>query len=737
MVGACNTVATHPGNADVLYAGFTNGGIWKTTNATNAAPTWTAQTDSLGSLSIGSIEFDPTDATSNTLLAGVGRTSSLSSIGGSHIGLLRTTNGGATWSIVGGATLTGKNISGVAARGATIVVSVTAADSFTYGNIGIFRSTDTGGSFTHISSGSPSTPTNGLYGGRAFDLAADPTNNAILYTVIRDAAANNGIYKSTDTGANWVRVSDAAVNAVLTDSSPSTSRVELAVGRGNNIFAVIVRSGRLSHVFRSGDGGGTWALMDLPGTTEGSNFYGIHVGGQGGTHLSVAADPSNPQVVYVGGDRQPAGDENVSPSFPNSLGASDYSGRLFRGNASLPAGSQWTALTHSGTASNSSPHADSRDMAFDANGRLIEGDDAGVYARTSPANATGNWFSLQGSLKSTEIHDIAYDGISNKIVVGTQDTGTAYQTSTSNWGTVSSGDGGDVAVDDVSLAGSNRSIRYTSYQNLGGLRRRTYNSSGVSVASAACTLTVLSGGPAISPQFYTPIEVNRVAPTRLLIAAGNGLYESLDQGATCTFLTAAASGAGDGLSGVGISYGGKSGATDNPDVIYAVDGTTVYVRTAPGTTFATTTVATGGNVLLDVVSKRDDYNTAYAVTSSQVFRTTNTGRIVHRYHRRPDRRGQHPVRRVHPDCQRWNHRRRNSDGRVCGESRGPHGVAASGHRHAHSGVCVRPPVRCGGRRARGRDPGPQRVEAGQRLEQCQRSGGHIQMGSLLSQIRQP
>ena len=359
------------------------------------------------------------------------------------------------------------------------------------------------------------------------------------------------------------------------------------------------------------------------GTTEGVNFYGIHVGAQGSIHLSIAADPSNAQVVYIGGDRQPAADELVLPAFPNSLGAVNYSGRLFRGNASLSPGSQWTALTHSGTASNSAPHADSRDMAFDASGRLIEADDAGVYARTSPANATGNWFALHGSLKATEIHDIAYDAISNKIVVGTQDTGTAFQQSSGTWGSVSTGDGGDVAVDDVSQAGSNMSVRYSSYQNLGALRRRTYNAAGGQLTDSACILTVLSGGPAIVPQFYTPIEVNKVAPTRLLIAASNGLYESLDQGATCTFLNAAW--AGDGLSGVGISYGGTTGGSDNADVIYVVDGDTVYVRTAPGNTFASTVAATGGKALLDVVSKRDDYNTAYAVTSSNVYRTVNTG----------------------------------------------------------------------------------------------------------------
>src|SRR5439155_5627805 len=103
-------------------------------------------------------------------------------------------------------------------------------------------------------------------------------------------------------------------------------------------------------------------------------------------------------IVYVGGDREPAANEgsNSPPSFPNSIGAMDFSGRLFRGDASIaPTGGfpspQWKELTHKGTKSNSAPHADSRKMVFDANGDILEGDDGGIYRRTSPRTTTGDW----------------------------------------------------------------------------------------------------------------------------------------------------------------------------------------------------------------------------------------------------------------------------------------------------------------------------------------------------------
>ncbi len=146
--GAIHAVIAHPTNPDILYAGSVNGGVWKTTNATSASPSWSTTTGTQSSNSIGALAFDTADATSQTVWAGNGRFSSYSRIGGSREGLLRTTNGGATWSrINGNGALGGKNISGIAANGSTIVVSVNIADATANANVGIFRSTDGGSSF--------------------------------------------------------------------------------------------------------------------------------------------------------------------------------------------------------------------------------------------------------------------------------------------------------------------------------------------------------------------------------------------------------------------------------------------------------------------------------------------------------------------------------------------------------------------------------------------------------------
>jgi hypothetical protein len=391
VAGAISRLAADPSNANILYAGTVNGGVWKTSNALAASPTWTPLTDNFPSLSIGALELDPTNSTH--LVAGLGRFSADAGYGGPRAGLLLSTDSGVDWTLTNGnGTLTGVNIVGAAIRGSTIVVAANYSDTIFLATVGIFRSTDGGAHFTQISVGNGSTT--GLPGGYAYDLAADPSNNAVLYTNIAFAdgvGGVSGIYKSTDTGATWTKVSDATVDATFLMNAEDN--VKIAVGSLNNVYVgvIIGGNGQEARIFRNGSGGsGAWTAMDLPGTNENGTFEGINPGGQGGTHFSLVADPANANLVYVGGDRQPASNGDTG-GFPNSIGATSFSGRLFRGDASHPSGSQWTPLTDNFTSSGTGPHADSRKLLFDHSGSLLESDDGGVYRPPAllPIAATG------------------------------------------------------------------------------------------------------------------------------------------------------------------------------------------------------------------------------------------------------------------------------------------------------------------------------------------------------------
>lgn len=623
IVGAIHTVLAHPTNPKILYIGAVNGGIWKTTSAQSNNPKWLPLTDALATSAIGAMAFDTTDATSNTIWAGVGKYSSFGRLGGNRVGLYKTTNGGSSWtSVTGGGVLLGKNISGVVAQGNTIVISVNEADVNSLANIGIWRSTNGGATFTQISNGTGAAT--GLPFGVTHDLVVDSTTPARLFTSVTFATlvgGTNGVYRSLDTGATWAKVSNAAMDAVLTNSASNT---EFAVGLNNNVYCGIVNPGRLAGLFRSGDGGTTWTAMDRPRT--GPNNVGIHPGAQGSIHMSILADRTNHNLVYLGGDRQPFTLEEglpFPPQFPNSIGANNFSGRLFRCDASLAPGSQCTPLTHIGTASNSSPHADSREMTFDANGNIVETDDGGVYRRTSPATAAGNWFSIVGDLQVTEVHDNSFDTLADVGFVGTQDNDDPHQNAPDDteWFVLLSGDGGDTAVDNQTLA-PDQSIRYDSAQGLQAFVRTFWDATNDLLGFVFPNLAPLDGAPRCSGQFTTPVEINAIQPTRLIFGCANGTYETFDQGDTIRRISTVV------INGSGVepvSYGGVG----NPDLLVVGSGDRVFIRTAahpaPLTQNATYPGTGTGRTVRDTVIDPGNANAFYLTNLTQVFQTLDGG----------------------------------------------------------------------------------------------------------------
>jgi photosystem II stability/assembly factor-like uncharacterized protein len=635
--GAVQAVVPHPFIADTIYIGAVNGGVWVTHNARADHPIWHQLTDGETSQAIGALELDPTDVSHQTLVAGPGVYSAYGD-GGDLAGLLRTTNGGATWQrLTGGGVMLAKSISGIAARGPVLVASVDFATPFDFPYVGIFRSADSGATFSQMSLGDGTAT--GLPGGLCHDLAGDPLRPARLFTSVvfaDEVGGSNGIYRSDDTGATWTKVSTPAVDAYFV--SGHTNNVEFAVGRHNNVYVAIVNDFVLAAVFRSGDGGATWTQMDMPQTIEDGTPIGIHPGGQGDLHLSLVADPTDANIVYIGGDRQPAFNEaeDTGPRiFPNSIGSTGFWGRLFRGDASQPSGSQWVHLTNAntlgapggGTASNSAPHVDSREMRFDADGNLIEVDDGGVYKRTQPRSNQGDWFSLVGDLQVAEIHDVEIDRNNDILFAGAQDDDAIAQNQPGSldWGLLLYGDGGDVNVDDTTTP--RRSVRYTSVNFLRLFNRSVWNTRGGLVSVALIPHTVLGGGAPIQAQFYTPVRLSAGNLLRMVIGARNGVYESFDRGDTVTAIAP-----GIRVNTVGyesIAYG----APANPDALYVggnnappFPGKKVWVRTLPPPAPLVQSLSYPGTLPIRAIAidpANGDH--AFVVDAASVYETADAG----------------------------------------------------------------------------------------------------------------
>jgi len=589
--GGVSAIAPHPTNPNILYIGTVNGGVWRSDNATSNKVSWRALTDGQISLSIGGLALDPTDASGQTLVAGIGRRSSFYSLGGVQIGLLRTTNGGTNWTQLGATALAGRNIYNLHARGNLMILAVVNTDNGTLP--GLYRTTDGGVNFTNMSGFTGS----GLPVGAVTHLAADPGNNARFYAHV----ANTGVYRTDNSGANWLNVSAGLAIG-------NVAQLSLTVFDRNGTNAVYAAElADTSRVYRSSNKGTNWTQMDSVVANTSQSFNGF------------TADPVNPNLIYLSG-------LYVRCCFP-------YSGRVVRGDASLAPGSQWASIASTNDqGSGTAPHTDSRALVFDSLNQLIEGDDGGIYelpvANTGNNGTTSLWRSLNGDLQDTEMHSMAYDRVSKIFIGGSQDVGFAEQTSTAVglWHNTVTGDGGDAAVDATSLPG--QSIRYGSAQQFGNFYRATYDSNNVQLSMVYPALALLGGGTPIinygnSPNmpFTTPMALNAIDPRRLLIGGNATFYESTNQGDNVRVIgTFAANGPAK------MAYGGRIGTTTNAAVIYVGAGGAVMIRTNAGSALAATPAPLPGSIFVrSVTMNPTDWRSAYVVGNTNIYNTPSAG----------------------------------------------------------------------------------------------------------------
>ncbi len=197
ITGAVGAIAPSPTDANVVYVASVNGGVWKTVNAKAPSPNWTPLTDTaLPSLSLSAIALSPLDP--NTIFVGSGRISGLALTGGSRFGIGRSTDGGATWTVVG-TNLADRDVRRIVptkslAGGAQVVVAAAGA---------LFRSVDGGVTYTAV--------TNGIPGAAVTDLVGDPGAHRRLY-----ASEAGKVYLSDDAGASWTEASGVGGMALRT-----------------------------------------------------------------------------------------------------------------------------------------------------------------------------------------------------------------------------------------------------------------------------------------------------------------------------------------------------------------------------------------------------------------------------------------------------------------------------------------------------------------------------------------
>jgi hypothetical protein len=603
VAGAINAVAPSATDANLIYVASVNGGVWKTTNGKAASPTWSPLTDqALPSLSLASIAISPLDP--KVIFVGAGRVSSLANNGGKLFGIGRSTDSGASWTVVG-PNLADRNIRSVVP---TKILENGNQVVLVGSNSGVFRSADGGTTYTLA--------TNGIPTDSITDLIGDAGVPSRFY-----AASSGTIYRSDDTGATWVVANGNGFNVV------QGSRVLLAThsSQGNNVvYAAVLDGGTLTNVYRSTDQGGNWTALGVPNPPL---FPGKQGEGQG----AIVADKTDPNTVWISGDRQPDGTElGGMNQFPNPNGANNYSGNIFRNVSGA-----WQLMALNG-ANGTSPHADSRAMAFDADGNILHTCDGGIFKLNDPNLAGRKWSSLNGDIKVTEAHSSTYDSVSKNFMSGAQDNGVSFQRTAGNfvWLQIAQGDGGRVAADADQTAHAGTSLRYYCSQNFGGFSRQTYDANGAQVGNAAAAGLMITAGAGAGQtlqqfdkniQFTQPYVLNQIDPRRLLIGTQN-IYESLDMGDTLNNLGPAGATVGDetNTGSSPMTYGSRLNGAAFPDVFYVGAGNTIVHRVTAGS--ALTTLTYPGDIVRGIVMDPQNYKRVFVLDSvNKVYGSADEG----------------------------------------------------------------------------------------------------------------
>jgi len=574
-------IAAHPSRASTIYVAAAGGGVWKTTDG---GTTWAPVTDLKKTLCMGAIAIGT--SVQATIYAGTGEANN-STDSNFGRGILISTSAGRKWSLSTGPSnafdrLTTSQIA-VDPTDARVAYAAMADFGFNglFGaNTGVWKTTNSGTTWinttTTIDSSNPWSA-----------VVIDPANPQTLYAAVGYilGAATNGVYKSTNGGASWTLLTAGpkglAAGRIAVAVAPSNSQVVYVTASGNGNPGSS-SFGTLYKIMRSDNGGQTFT--DLTGSTP--NF----MGDQGWYDVVVIVDPSNSAIVYVAGQ---AGGNSVLRST-NS-------------------GASWTDISTGG----SSPHVDHHALVFNAHGKLLDGDDGGIYRLDNPSPAS--WTDLNGNLQTIQFEGIGLHPTDpNKAIGGSQDNGTSVYTGSLLWTETDGGDGGFAKFSRTNGA---RAYHQIPVESFGTNFFRRSDDGGVTWVTKTSSIAA----DVNHQNFYAPFVVDPGNGGRVLYGTNN-VWETTNGGDSWTALSQVGLN-GWNASGVNVDALGLAPSTVN--TIYAAPNGHIFVTVNHGAAWTEHSIS-GTPHVQDLQVDPGNSQIVYAVisrfnSSGTVFRTTDGG----------------------------------------------------------------------------------------------------------------
>ena len=265
-----------------FYMGSTGGGVWKTEDAgihwKNVSDGF-FKTGTVGAIAVS--ESDP-----NVVVVGMGEHPARGVMTSMGDGVYLSTDAGKTWQHKGlDASHHIANIEIDPTDPNIIFVAVQGAQYGPTESRGIYKSTDGGNSWRKV-----------LYVGPtvgAASLSMDKTNPRILYAALwehqrspwqmRSGGKKSGLYKSTDGGEHWKKMSQGLPEAF------GKAGVSVSRANPNRVFLNLEAAGTKAGVYRSDNAGKSWKQVNKDRVTVARSWY----------YMEVFADPTDENTVYV------------------------------------------------------------------------------------------------------------------------------------------------------------------------------------------------------------------------------------------------------------------------------------------------------------------------------------------------------------------------------------------------------------------------------------------------------